>query len=193
MRDIKAYFDERAATWDQATDYNTDHIRAMLMLCDIKPGSTILDVGCGTGILEPYLMRYKPKRILAVDFAEGMIAAARRKLTDKRVTFRCDDIFYVSPVDIRCDQCFLYAVFPYFDEPRRLLRHLCTLMEPGARLTISHPQGSRVEGGTGGAFSQRLPAERVTGLLTPFFRLDTVIDSNVMFMVSGTLLDKRGE
>jgi demethylmenaquinone methyltransferase/2-methoxy-6-polyprenyl-1,4-benzoquinol methylase len=181
MSNLREQFNQRAAEWDQTHEYNTDHIRAMLMLCDIKPDAVMLDVGCGTGFLEPYLMRYKPKRILAVDFAENMVTEAQSKLQDKRVEFLCDDIYYVSPDDIRCDYAFFYSVFHYFEEPKRIIRHILTLMKPGGRITICQPQSKKP--------TSMLPADMLVKLLQPHFRLDVIIDNNVMFMVSGCMLN----
>ena len=188
MQDLRSHFNKRAATWDQNTEYNTDNIRAMLMLSDLQPESEILDIGCGTGFLEPYLLRYKPSRILAVDFAERMIEIANEKLSDARVLFRCDNIFNISHEDICCDYCFLYAVFPYFAEPRRLVKHLMTLMKPGSRIIICHPQGTRSLAADFETKLPVLPASGIVKLLRPHFRLDTIIDNNVMFMVSGCML-----
>ena len=188
MQDLRTLFNMRAASWDQKAEYNTEHVKTMLMLSDLQPKSQILDVGCGTGFLEPYLLKYDPTRILAVDFAEKMIEIARKKVTDSRVQFLRDDIFHVPREEICCDYCFLYAVFPYFAEPRRIIRHICALMKPGSRIVICHPQGKHSIAADYEAALPILPASGLVKLLRPYFRLDTIIDNNVMFLVSGRML-----
>ena len=189
MHNLRKLFNDRAALWDQGAEYKTDHIRTMLMLSDIRPNAFILDVGCGTGMLEPYLLRFAPEHILAVDFADKMIEIAKSKIDDSRVEFLCEDIFRISPGHIAADYCFFHSVFPYFSDPERLIDHISRLINPGGRLTICHPQSKKSEPGNSLKLPV-LPAQGLINLLRSHFRLDVIIDNNVMFMVSGCNLRK---
>lgn len=187
MYDTRAFFNERAAAWDKKTTFDPEKVKLMLHLCDISPDCTILDVGCGTGMLEPFLLSYRPAKIIAVDFAENMIRAAKKKIRNPAVEFVCKDIFDVS--GLQCDYCFFYSAFPHFAEPQKLVAHVTTLLKAGGRLTISHTQGKKnVDAAMADCFSPMLPAQGLINLLKPFYRLDVIIDTNAMFLISGVKL-----
>lgn len=185
MYDTRAFFNERAAVWDFKAIHNTENIKTMLRLSDLKKNCCVLDVGCGTGTLEPYLLEYEPSIILAVDFAENMISIARDKLTHPCVEFVCADFFDITGLTF--DNCFFLSAFPHFPDPKRAVRHLLGLLKTGGRVTISHAQGKSNDGA--GILAPMLPAQGLINLLRPYFRLDVLIDNNVLFMISGTKLD----
>ncbi|MDR2932122.1 MAG: class I SAM-dependent methyltransferase [Oscillospiraceae bacterium] len=186
MNDTKAFFNQAARVWDTRKLPDAGKIETVLMLSDIRPGAVVLDAGCGTGVLEPYLLKYHPKRILAVDFAENMIDTARAKLRDARVQFQCADIFDLEPGAVSCDYCFFYNAFPHFNDPKQLIAHLATLMAAGGRVTISHTQGVKTAGN--GAVPAGSAAATLVRLLEPYFRPDVIIDNNVLLMVSALVL-----
>ncbi len=75
------FFNREAASWDE--QYRSDHrsqIQNLVDRFDLEEGKTVLDVGCGTGILFPYLAeRLRQKGlILALDFSWNMILGAKR-------------------------------------------------------------------------------------------------------------------
>jgi len=185
----KSLFNRRAATWDSSHMHDPDKIELMLALSDLREGMDFLDVGCGTGVLEPYLLAYNPRRIYAVDFAENMLVVAREKNHDARVKFVCADIFTMSGAI--CDYCFLYNAYPHFDEPEQLLAHIATLLRPGGRLSISHTRGK-----TGDAYMGTTlcgvpvhPNQALVGLMRPYFHVDATVDNNALFFISGVLRD----
>lgn len=189
MASTKSFFNNAAKIWDRRGRFqNTENISTMLRLSDIRPGAWILDAGCGTGMLEPYLLRYKPEKILAVDFAENMISVAKEKRQDPEVEFLCADVFDISPRKFTCDFCVFYNAFPHFEDHQKLVSHLNRLIRPHGRLTISHTQGRRKMDGE--AVSPGLPAQGLIKLLEPYFQLDVLIDNNIFFMVSGISLKK---
>ena len=50
----KEFFNARAATWDErAAEKDVGRLKAMAARLDITPGSTVLDVGTGTGVFVP--------------------------------------------------------------------------------------------------------------------------------------------
>lgn len=184
---MRAFFNERAAVWDKHAVIDPEKIKIMLRLSDLRPGCCVLDAGCGTGALEPYLLEYEPSVVLAVDFAENMVAAAKEKLNHPSVEFICADFFELRGMVF--DNCFLLNTFPHFPDPKRAVRHISALLKTGGRVTISHAQGKN--GGGAGIIRPMLPAQGLINLLQPFFRLDVIVDNNVMFMISGTKLDYK--
>jgi len=185
MYETRAFFNERAAAWDSKSMHDPENLWTMLRLSDLKPGCCILDVGCGTGVLEPYLLKYEPSMILAVDFAENMIVRAREKLKNPCVEFVCADFYDIS--GLAFDACFFLSAFPHFPDPERVVLHLTRILKAGGRITISHTQGK--SGDATGILEPMLPAQGLLNLLRPYFRIDVIIDNNVLFMISGTKLD----
>ncbi|GAI08435.1 unnamed protein product, partial [marine sediment metagenome] len=79
---IKAYFNQRAARWDEtSSERDMTKLKRMAKRLDIKPGSIVLDVGTGTGVFSPFLLSGigEGGRIIALDFAEKMLGRARAK------------------------------------------------------------------------------------------------------------------
>jgi len=185
MYDTKHFFDRHGADWDKTADHNSAKIRTMLLLADLAPHSVVLDVGCGTGVLESYLLEYEPSVILGVDFASGMIAAARQKIQHEAVRFACADIMDIS--DLLCDCCFLFNTFQHFAEPVPVLEHITGLIRIGGRIMISHTQGKRLPpvGGPKSGSQSLAPAQGLAKLLEKDFYTDVVIDNNAMLLVSG--------
>ena len=53
--------------------------------------STVLEIGCGTGKNTEWLLE-KTNDLTAVDFSEGMLEQARKKINDPHVKFQQADI-----------------------------------------------------------------------------------------------------
>lgn len=186
MVDSRNLFNNRAAHWDALHPQDPEKIRLILALSDLAQGMDLLDVGCGTGALEPFLLEYQPHRVIGVDFADKMIEVAKENLSDPRVLFLCIDIFQLSGE--LCDCCFLYNAFPHFPDPHRLLAHLDTLIRPGGRLTISHNRGKADEVFTGQSLMGHPvhPNQGLVNLMRPYFHVDAAIDNNALLLISGT-------
>ena len=56
-REITAFFDRLAPTWDEDLVRNEEVIRIILDNAQIAPGKRVLDVACGTGVLIPDYLR----------------------------------------------------------------------------------------------------------------------------------------
>ncbi|MCB4791453.1 MAG: class I SAM-dependent methyltransferase [Elusimicrobia bacterium] len=82
----KAFFDMHAEKWD--TFIKGDLVKRIkndiIPLFKIKKGDVILDVGCGTGILLPFLKTKagKPGEITALDYSRKMIDKTKEKYGD---------------------------------------------------------------------------------------------------------------
>jgi demethylmenaquinone methyltransferase/2-methoxy-6-polyprenyl-1,4-benzoquinol methylase len=181
MYDARDFFNKKASVWDSKTQHDPENIKTVLRLSDLAKGCCVLDVGCGTGVLEGHLIEYEPGVVLAIDFAENMINVAREKLSHPAVQFVCADYFDVKALTF--DNVFFINTFPHFSEPKRAVKHLLGLLKSGGRVTISHVQGKAGDGT--GIISPMLPAQGLLNLLRPYFRLDVMVDNSVLFMISG--------
>lgn len=82
MKEVAEAYDDLAAEYD---GYHTDgkslaeNRRIGRYLTDfIRPGQTVVDLGCGTGLLLD-LVRIPPERYVGVDISAGMLEYARKK------------------------------------------------------------------------------------------------------------------
>ena len=49
------FFENYARNWDRDRKADASILSSLMTLAGIRPGSDILDAGCGTGVLLPYL------------------------------------------------------------------------------------------------------------------------------------------
>ena len=181
-------FDRLAAHWDEKYPPERDKLDCLVRLCDLQPGACVVDAACGTGSLEPSILEYAPARVLAVDFSPEMIAAARKKLQDPRVEYRCADLMELTENENDC--IFLCSAFQHFENKGSLIRHLHYLLRDEGRLMICSPVGRRELNAFCTAhlpeLSMPLPqAQTMTNLLQSYFDVDILIDSPAFYAVSG--------
>lgn len=188
MNAIGSFFDTLADRWDELCYHNPEKIRAILEQTSLRKGMQILDVGCGTGVLESYLLTYSPARIVAVDLSPHMIRKAQSKYAVKTVDFRCMDILDLQ--DELFDYIIAYSVFPHFEKQDKLICHLAGLLRPGGELVICHSEGRDKINGHHDKQAVRisfgLPAAReVASWMEPCFRVQTIQDTDQLYMISG--------
>jgi demethylmenaquinone methyltransferase/2-methoxy-6-polyprenyl-1,4-benzoquinol methylase len=138
------FFDERAETWDDGAHHDQKVLEQILRLLDLRHGDAVLDVGTGTGVMIPYLLRDigDSGQIVAVDFSRNMIAVARRKFPKDRypnVTFVVQDVNDM-PVEDEFDAILLYSCFPHFLDQPASIRHMTKGLKSGGRLMIAHSE-----------------------------------------------------
>jgi len=137
---IRTYFNQRAVVWDE-TSSETDMTRLELMVkrLNIKPGSTVLDVGSGTGVLIPFLLSRvgREGRLVALDFAEEMLDRARAKGFNG-VAYLHADVTSIPVGDEVFDVVVCYSSFPHFQDKLTALAEINRVTKGGGRLLICH-------------------------------------------------------
>ena len=75
------FFEKYAPTWDHDRNEDAEKLQFLLHLIGIPQGAHVLDVGCGTGVLVPYLQHIvgADGTIEGLDYAEAMIAKGKEK------------------------------------------------------------------------------------------------------------------
>lgn len=86
------YFREEGMDLEAAQQAKCAHIAAKL---DLKPGSTVLDIGCGWGSMALYLAQHFDARVTGVTLSEEQLKVAQRRARErglaKQVEFRLQD------------------------------------------------------------------------------------------------------
>lgn len=88
--DDAAIWDEKAKSFPVKHGAQTGYVEGFLKLADVRPGETVLDMGCGTGALATPLAQ-AGCHVIACDFSRGMLDAMeadQRELGVKGVDVR---------------------------------------------------------------------------------------------------------
>ena len=143
---LKSFFNQRAASWDEISKQDMTKLEQMSRRLSIKPGSTLLDVGTGTGVFLPFLLSKigHNGQIVALDFAGEMLKIARTKDFSRNVDYLCADITNIPFDDEVFDAVVCHACFPHFQDKPGALSEMHRVAKGGGRLFICHTS-SRAE------------------------------------------------
>ncbi|MGB9662059.1 MAG: class I SAM-dependent methyltransferase [Moorellaceae bacterium] len=137
----REYFNQKAREWDNLLSEETIRcLRTIVEELNLRPGSHILDVGTGTGVLLPFLVQAAGRdgRVVALDIAEEMLARAKAK-NFENVEYIVGDITCPPLEGDSFDEVICNSCFPHVTDKPRALREMVRLLKPGGRLVICHP------------------------------------------------------
>lgn len=188
MSKIAGFFDALADRWDELCHHDPEKINHILDHTTLHKGLRILDVGCGTGVMEQFLLTYSPAHITGIDISPRMIEQASSKYATPLVDFRCMDVMDLK--DEQFDFIIAYSVFPHFEHPDKVIAHLAELLAPGGELVICHSEGREMINGHHHKQADKIsfglpPGREVAALMEPYFHIDIIEDTDQLYMVSG--------
>ena len=190
--DVQAYFDRCAPMWDARLRRPQAAIDAILNAAGLRAGARVLDVACGTGVLfEDYLAR-GAGRVTGVDLSPQMALLARRKYPQSHIEVVCADI-EEADLPKAYDCCVVYNALPHFADPARLVASLSRYVVAGGRLCIAHSMSRAAlvghHAGRAEDVSCDIPeAEELGTVFMPYFRCDTAVSDDAMYIVAGVRL-----
>jgi len=138
---IRTYFNHRAVIWDEtSSETDVTKLERMAERLNIEPGSTVLDVGSGTGVFIPFLLSRigSQGRLVALDFAEEMLNRARAKGFNGYIEYLHADVTSIPLRDEIFDVVVCYSSFPHFQDKPRALAEINQVTKSGGRLLICH-------------------------------------------------------
>lgn len=136
------FFENYAPTWDRDRKENKKILQQLLQLLQLKPGSRVLDVGCGTGIFLPYLCDAVgiTGHIEALDYSRQMLDKAKEKFSQlPQVSFTEKDILKCSLPANQYDAIVCLNVYPHISQHSRdFIKKMNHALKDKGMLVIMH-------------------------------------------------------
>ena len=143
----KEYFNNAANTWDKRfyTPSLSSFLEKLVPQFSLKAGQTVLDVGTGTGVLIPYLIRAigPSGSVTAIDYSEKMVHICKTKHSHiKNVNVDVKNIEEDAFPTETFDAVICFGVFPHLENKQKALRNINHTLKPSGKLVIVHALSS---------------------------------------------------
>jgi ubiquinone/menaquinone biosynthesis C-methylase UbiE len=203
----KQFFNDHAEQWldmwyrDGKTGRYERHAKEferLFSLLPLKEGDHVLDVGCGTGVLVPFILERitLSGSLCELDFAEQMIEVNRRLHQARNLKFLVDDAETAELSDDYFDSVICFSCFPHLHDKEKALKNLVRSLKPLGLLVMAHFDSSeginKHHGSCHAVMHDHLPGETGMRRLLEEARLsvDTFIDEPGFYCV---IARKSGE
>ncbi|MEW5951622.1 MAG: class I SAM-dependent methyltransferase [Elusimicrobiota bacterium] len=137
VKKVKTFFSKRAKIWDKIhkpCDFST--ALKISLIPKNTQRKTVLDVGCGTGIMLPFLIA-RFKKVFACDISPEMVKIARKKYPLAEIYTIDFEKKHFFPHNF-FDVVIIYNAFPHFAGPLSACYEAFRILKNGGLLIISH-------------------------------------------------------
>ena len=141
QRNDREFFNALADSWDTTRAHDPARLRELTARTGIGPGDTVLDLGCGTGVLLPFLRERVGASgcVLGIDIADNMVEIAAGKLAqfDNVAVRRADIMEFSTNRQFAHVTCLNF--FPHIqDRPAFLRKVIGEWLASGGTLHVFH-------------------------------------------------------
>jgi ubiquinone/menaquinone biosynthesis C-methylase UbiE len=136
----KMFFDGLAASWDSCRgDQDLCRIRSVFRKFGIRKGDSVLEAGCGTGVILPLIRKAAGNGafVVAADISREMLMKAAKKQSGK-TSFIQADIESLPIAKNVFDIAICFSCFPHFEDKKRALSEIIRILKPGGRVVVAH-------------------------------------------------------
>jgi ubiquinone/menaquinone biosynthesis C-methylase UbiE len=154
---VDVYFAASSSYWSEI--YRRDDVTSLIIQqrseialswvdqLALPPGSTVLEVGCGAGLMAVALARRR-LRVYATDTVTAMIDLARTRAAEAGVSHlvevRKSDVHALDFEDATFDLVIALGVIPWLHSPRYALHEMARVLKPGRALIASVNNAARL-------------------------------------------------
>ena len=101
----------------------------------IQEGDSVLDVGCGTGVLSLAIAeKTRASKIVGIDLSAGFIEYARGKSSDYRLVFQQGDAQNLPYADTSFDRCMAMLVLQFVPDKARAIAEMKRVTKSGGAI-----------------------------------------------------------
>ncbi len=137
MLELIQFFDEHAHDWDSHTrESDLTHANEALRRLRLSARDRVLDVGCGTGILAPLLMRQGCTDFVGIDISPRMAEVYRSKFSGHDIIVGNFEEQPFAPESFSL--VILFNAFPHFRQPAQVFQNAFRSLRSGGRFAIVH-------------------------------------------------------
>lgn len=185
------FFNKQAKDWDNTNADFEGAKKIVDIFFDSIKNKSILDVGCGTGVLFKYLTQANAKSITAIDVSEKMIEMARNKYPDGN--FHCIDIFDMNENN-KFDTVIIYNAYPHFLNKCSLVNKVWSLLNKDGIFIVAHGAGkekinSHHQAHALDISNKLLPAKEEACQWSTKFEIAHIVDTKNIYYFSGRKLN----
>ena len=147
MMNRQEFFNNAADTWDKrfASKELTPFLSKLVPTFNLQHGQRVLDVGTGTGILIPFLLKAvgPTGQVTAVDYAEKMVEICNAKYAGvSNVSVAVQRVEKLDFPSESFDAVTCFGLFPHLENKKVALAQLNRVLKPGGKLIIAHALSS---------------------------------------------------
>lgn len=147
MKSRQAFFNQLADSWDKRfqTQALTTFLEQLAPAFGLMPGQKVLDVGTGTGILIPFLLRAvgPTGKISAIDYSEKMVEICKSKYAHRpNVTVAVQQVETLDFPSQTFDAVTCFGLFPHIENKEESLRQMNRVLKTNGKLIIAHALSS---------------------------------------------------
>ena len=139
----RKFFSDMAHEWDKEHENNEQRKRleSLSGYFPLKKGNRILDVGCGTGRLIPFLREALGEEgfLVETDFSREMLKVGKTKYNQEKVSFLQSDAQRMAFKNHAFDVVICFALFPHLPDKTKALGEFRRILKPGHPLVVAHP------------------------------------------------------
>ena len=188
------YFNKIANRWDNMIFHSPSKILYFFELLNLGKEDKVLDVGTGTGILIPYIMKEigNNGKLDAIDISSKMIEIASKRYDYPNISFIEGDAEIFDFGKRKYDDIICYSVFPHFECSDKTLRHFFDILEDGGKIGIFHSSSkesiNNIHRNNGFHFEKNmLPPARDLKITVEKagFSVEHLIDNSEMYLIIG--------
>lgn len=142
MRAVQDFFDQLAQDWEDKSfpPETRKRLADLVQSLNVRRGAWVLDVGTGTGILQPFLSAAVGHfgRVLAFDFSINMLKEALKKPLRPNVLCFQAGVSAIPLASQVCDLTVCFAAFAHFNDQSKALHEMARVTKTGGELVIAH-------------------------------------------------------
>jgi ubiquinone/menaquinone biosynthesis C-methylase UbiE len=142
MNLTRNFFDEKAKDWDKnhGNNLSKSNLENLVGLLNIFEGSRVVDLGCGTGILVPYLLDKvnATGTIYAVDPSKKMLYELSKKFQRDNIKTVAINAEELSKIDDVVDAIVCFSAFPHIENKEKAIEEIAKILKKDGRFLIAH-------------------------------------------------------